>query len=357
MLVNQNFVPSWNSIYPNLLNKVVKSIIHSNEYTSPFSKMVQNMEVGAFVEETHLNPSTCLLQDTVTNSDILTDYHDDIVSVFYDVNIDLAFPSSFTEYVVRESFNIIENVAELISALTANIRVTMEYYRNNQVKQMLYNAYHFGMLSSVTIPDPRLNAENSGKFVVTMNTLLDDFRTEMNPRNVIYNNQVGLDEKDKRITIGKEAPYVIIFNEYVRDSEFLTALRLGLVEKFRSGNSNMDWQDNIIALNLLDFPKSIPPINRSSVTGKNVRADNVNFFEMPYDKDGKPLFSNKPTGGKEICGFILEPSVLKLWTQVDIMTNFINSATLSQTNREIYRGIMRLGAFAKICAITCNSGK
>lgn len=356
MTFNQNFVPGWNAIYSNLINKVNKTIITANIFQSPFSQMLQDMETGQYVEDVHINLGAVLLQDTITNSDIFTDYVDDIATAVYEVDVDLVFPSTYTEYVVRTGFTLLENVSELISALTANIRTTLEFHRNRLVKQMLYNAYQYGMLSSVKIGDPRLTALNSAKFAVTLNTLLDDFRTEINTRNVIYNNQVGLPAAQKRQTITNQFPYIIIFNEFVRDVEFMHALNLALVEKFRSGNSNMDWQTRIIALNLEDFPNSIPATNRSAVVGTNVKADNINFYEMPKDSGGAPLFSGTPTGGDTICGFVIDPEAIKLFTQLSIKTAWLNPASLRNTNREIYRGIMQLGAFNKICAVTCDEG-
>lgn len=349
---NQNFVPGWNAIYANLITKVGKTIITANRYTSPFSQMLQDMEVGQYVEDIHINPGAAMLQDTITNSDIFTDYIDDIATAIYEVDVDLVFPSTYTEYVIRTSFSVLENVSELISALTANIRTTLEYWRNNLVKQMLYNAYQYGMMSAVTVPDPRTSAENSGKFAIALNTLIDDFRTEINPRNVIYNNQIGITPAARRQTIATDIPYVVIFNEYIREAEFLNTMNLAWIEKFRSGNNNQDWQDKLIKLNLEDFPTSIPPTNRSAVSGNDKSAKDVNFFEMPTDKDGDPLFDNTPKGGTQICAFVIEPEAIKLFTQLSVQTAWLNPATLRNTNREIYRGIMQLGAFNKICAVT-----
>lgn len=357
MTFNQNFVPGWNAIYSNLINKVNKTIITANVFQSPFSQMLQDMETGQYVEDVHINPGAVLLQDTITNSDIFTDYIDDLATAVYEVDVDLVFPSTYTEYVVRTGFTLLENVSELISALTANIRTTLEFHRNRLVKQMLYNAYQYGMLSSVKITDPRLSRDASGQFAVALNTLIDDFRTEINPRNVIYNNQTGLTSAQYRQTICNEFPYVIVFNEFVRDVEFMNAINLGLIEKFRSGNSNMDWQNKIINLNMQDFPASIPATNRSAVTGTNVKADGINFYEMPKDKNGVDLFAGTPTGGDTICGFVIDPDAIKLFTQLSIKTAWLNPASLRNTNREIYRGIMQLGAFNKICAVTCDAGK
>jgi len=352
---NQLFIPSWNAIYSNLINKIALSIINSNVYNSPFSQMLQNMETGNYIEEIHINPGSVMLNDTITNSDIFSDYTDDIVTSYHTVNVDLQFPSTYVEYVVRTGFSLINNVTALISALTANIRTTIEFWRNNLVKQMLYNAYQYGMISADTIANPLASAANSGRLAVTINNIIDDFRTELNTRNVIYNNQVGITNDEKRYTIGKEFPYVIIFNEFVRDVEFMNAINLGLIERFNSGNSNMDWQNRLIFLNRDDFPKAIPPINRSSVIGSNVSAENINFYEPPKKPDGTLIYSGTPLGGDTLIGFVIEPDVIKLVTQLDIMTAWLNPATLKNTNRAIYRTIMDLSAFGKIRAITYNA--
>jgi len=209
------------------------------------------------------------------------------------------------------------------------------------------------MISGSTLPgSPLLSQANSSAFAVKLNTTIDDFRTEINPRNVIYNNQIGLAADEKRLTITNEFPYVIIFNEYVRDVEFMNAINLAWIEKFRSGNNNMDWQNRIIMLSLADFPTAIPPTNRSAVTGTNVSAKDVNFYEMPRDKNGVALFGNAPLAGQNICAFVIDPQAIKLFTQLEISTAWLNPATLRATNRTIYRTIMALGAYNKIHAIT-----
>lgn len=355
MVFNQEFVPGWNEIYPNLVKKIAKVIISSNVYTSPFSQMVQDMETGAYVEDIHLNPGHVLLHDTVTNDDIFTNYFDDLATAIYQVNVDLQYPSSYTEYVVRESFSLLDNVRELITTLKANITTTFEYTRNNQVKQMLYNAYQYGMIDAVEIDDPRAGRQESGRYAVAFLNAIDDFRTEMHNRYIIYNNQVGITDAQKRVSIATEFPYIITFNEYVRDVEFDNAINLAFTDRFRSGNSNQDWANKLIKLNLLDFPNSIPPTDRDQVTGNNVSASNINFFPMPTAADGTPLFSGTPKGGADIYGFVVDPAAIKLFTQLQVMTSWLNPATLVNTNREIYRGIMDLGAFNKIVAITSRS--
>lgn len=354
MQFNQNFVPGWNAIYANLITKVSKTIITANRFVSPWSAMLQTMEVGQYVEDIHIGLGHALLQDTIVNSDIFTDYVDDIAVSNYVVDVDLVFASTYREHVVSTSFTITQNVSELISALTANIRTTLEYWRSKLVKQMLYNGVHYGMIQCHKITDPTTSQQASGQFAVKLNTLIDDFRTELNTRNTIYNMRVGLSPDDHRHTICNQFPYVIIFNEYIRDMEFMNAVNLAWIEKFRSGNNNMDWQNRIINLNLADFPTSIPATNRSAVTGTNVPANDINFFEMPEDKDGDPEFSGVIQDGAKICAYIIDPEAFKLYTQLSIKTAWLNPATLNNTNREIYRGIMQLGAFNKICAITCD---
>lgn len=354
MKFNQNFVPGWNAIYANLITKVSKTIITANRYQSPFSQMLQDMEVGQYVEDIHINPGAALLQDTIQNSDIFHDYIDDLAVANYEVNVDLVFPSTYTEYIVRTSFTLVENVSELISALTANIRTTLEFWRTNLVKQMLYNYTSYGMISCKKVADPTSSQQASGQFAVILNTTIDDFRTEINSRNVIYNNRLGLTPDEYRLTICNNIPYVIIFNEYVRDMEFLNTINLAWVEKFRSSNNNMDWQNRLIMLNQADFPTTIPPTDRSAVIGQNVSAKDINFFEMPTKADGDPEFPGTMQDGSKICAFVIDPEAIKLYTQLSIKTAWLNPATLRNTNREIYRGIMQMGAFNKICAITTD---
>lgn len=357
MVFNQQFVPNWNEIYQNLINKISITLIHANIYQSPFTRMLQRLETGDTVEDMHINPSQALVFDTVENSDILNDYYDDIATAYYRVNIDITYNSTYREYVVREGMSLLENVSALISALTANLRVTSEFYRTNMVKQMLYNAYQYGMLSSQLISDPRLSQRTSGKFAIALNSSIDDLWTEINPRNIIYNNQVNITENDMRYTIGKEFPYIIIFNEFVRDVEFENAINLALIERFRTGDSNQDWASRLIRLSLEDWPTGIPQVDRPDVTGSNVPATGVNWYPMPKDAAGNDLFTGVPTGGNTILAIIFEPDALKLFTQLSVQTTWLNPATIKTTNREIYRGIMELGAFAKIKVITCNAGE
>lgn len=360
MTVNQNFVPSFSTIWKNMVNKIGEILILGNNYVSPWSNMLNQLTVGAYVQDIHINPGIGLVQGTVPNSDILVSYNDDIATAYYNCNYDVAFVSSYKEHVARESFSLLENVGMFISALISNLRTTQEYHRNNVVKQMLYNGYQYGMIPAITIDDPMANSENSSKFAVAINTLIDDFSTEINTRYLIYNNIAGMTSDDYRKSISTTPPWVIVFNEYVRDVEFMRGLSLGINNmmgaNFRSGNNNQDWQSRLIKLSKQDFPTSIPTIDRNSLSpGSTTKIDNVNFFPMPKDKDGDNLFSGTPKGGDTICGYVISPDALKLYTQWEINTNFFNTATADTTNRIIYNGIVQLGAFGKICAITFNS--
>lgn len=354
----QGFVPGFNAVYPALLNKIGKTIISSNNYTSPFSRFVASLEVGEYIENIHLNPGVVLLHNTVTNSNMLENFDDDLATAYSAVNLDFNIPSTYTEYNVRMGSTLLENVSSLITAFVANLRTTFEYRRNEEVKQMLYNGYMYGVLDAITISDPTLSPEHSGAFAVALNSAIDDFRTEISTRDVPYNNQIGLAEGDKRMVISDNMPLVITFNDYIRYAEFWNAVNLAWVGRFRTENSNMDWQNRIIALNRDDFPKSIPTRNRSAVTGSDVVATDINFWEMPKNmKTGEDLYSGTPKGGDTILAFVLDPEAIMLDTQLDVTTNFQNPATLAVTNRIIYRGVEDFNAFKKIRVITCNAGE
>ena len=354
MNINQNFVLSWNSIWNNLSRRIGEDIIKRTEYTSPFSEFVRQLELGNYAQETYINPSNIFLHDTVVNSDILTDHTDTILTTVHEVNVDLNLPSTYKEYVARSSFNFWDNVNSFVASLVANLRVTSEIAKNNIIKQMLFNAWSYGMLDTYTVADPRLSDANSERYVIAINTLIDDFLTEANSRNMIYNNQASItNEAQKAIGIGSSIPYVIMFNEFLRTVEVLNALQMVFGRyKETSGNDNQDYTRRLIRLNYADFPKSIPPTPRSQVTGTNVPYNDINFFEPPENvTTGAPIFPNAPKAGKEPIAFVLEPEALILRSQLDLQTNFTNPATLATTNRLILRLVISLSGFDKIACI------
>jgi hypothetical protein len=352
MQINQGFVPGWNQIYSSLSKKVAHVIITANLYTSEFSAMVQNMEVGNYVEDTHINPGAVLLQRTIINSDIFTDYYDDLATAVYSTNIDLVFPSTYQENVVRQSFSLMQNVSELITALTANIRTSLEYRRNELVKQLLYNYWQYGLISCEAVDYDPAVPESSANVAIKINTIVKDFRTELNPRYTPYNNQIAVQngELGERLTVLSDLPYIITFNDIVTSVKFLEAERL-TVGTFVDGEDNQEFLRRNIRLNRLDFPTEIPPTGRSTVTGDNVSAVDINFFEMPTDENGNDLFQGSPFIDGLLTAFVLDPLAIKLFTHWSIMTAWLNPATGRHTNREIYEGIMELGAFNKIVAI------
>lgn len=353
MVFNQNFVLSWNTIWANLSRRIGEDLILQAEYTSPFSEFVRQLELGNYVQESYINPAKIYLHDTVINSDILTDHTDTILTTIHEVNVDLNIPSTYKEYVARTSFSFWENVNNLIASLVANLRVTSEIAKNNIVKQMLYNAWSYGMLDTTVVNDPRTSDANSAQYIIALNTLVDDILVEANTRNMIYNNQEGIGTK--AVGIGTSIPYVIMFNEFLRSAEVLTALQL-VFGKYNdtSGNNNQDYTRRLIRLNYKDFPTGIPSTNRSAVTGSNVPYDNVNFFEPPMDADGEPIFAGEPKAGEHPIGFVLEPEALLLRSQLDVQTNFTNPATLATTNRLILRMIVSLSGFNKIACIAMD---
>lgn len=336
--------------------RIGEDIIKRAEFISPFSQFVQSLELGNYVQETYINPAQTFLHDTVTNSDLLTDHTDTIMTAIHEVNVDLNIPSTYKEYIVRTSFNFWDNVNNLVASLVANIRVTSEIAKQNIVKQMLYNGYKYGMISAYEVPDPTASADNSEKYVIALNTLIDDFLTEANTRNMIYNNTTTAPTVPA-VGIGTQVPYVIMFNEYLRTIEMLNALQLvfGRYEA-TSGNTNQDYARRLIRLQAKDFPTSVPGTNRSSVTGTNVPVQliqnplSINFFEMPT-VGGNALYPNTPQAGSVPCAFVVEPSAIIMRSQLDVTTNFQNAATLATTNRLILRMTVSLSGFDKIACL------
>lgn len=356
MKFGNQFVPGYNSLYNSLVNKITHTEIDVNKYKSPFSAMLQSMEHGVYLEEVHINPTQAVLFDTVTNQNLFTDYTDDVETAVYETNVDLMFPSTYTEHVVRESATLIDNVYSLTTALAANIKTTMEYWRTKLVKQMLYNAYAYGMIDCIDIPDPRTSPENASTFAVTVNKTVDDMLTEINTRYMIYNNRLDVQPAQYRFAISSDLPYVITFNEMVRYAEYTNAIAHHFGKTHISGNNNDDWQRKMITLNKDDFPTAIPGTDRQNVATANAQADGVNFFPLPKDDNGDDMFAGAPKVAGEIAGFIIDPRAIKLLTQLSVQTSYQNQANLKVTNREIYRGLMALGAFNKIVALVVPNG-
>lgn len=353
MVFNQNFILSWNTIWTNLSRRIGEDMIMRAEYTSPFSEFVRQLELGNYVQESYINPAKIFLHDTVINSDILTDHSDTILTSVHEVNVDLNIPSTYKEYVARTSASFWDNVNNLVASLVANLRVTSEIAKNNIVKQMLYNAWSYGMIDTKVVNDPRLSDEDSARYVIALNTMIDDILTEANTRYMIYNNQTSITlPSQKAVGIGQTVPYVIMFNEFIRTVEVLNALEM-VFGRYRetTSNENQDYARRLIKLNYDDFPNSIPPTGRSSVVGTNVPYDNINFFEEPLDNTSNPIFSGTPLGGTSPIGFVLEPGALVLRSQLETQTNFTNPATLATTNRLILRMLVSLSGFEKIGCI------
>lgn len=357
LVFNQMFIPSWNTVWSNLVRRIGEDDIKRTEYTNPWSEFVRQLQLGNYVQETYINPAKILLHDTVTNSDILTDHHDTLLTTIHEVNVDLNIPSTYKEYVARTSFSFWDNVTNLISSLVANLRVTYEIATNEIVKQMLYNSWAYGMIDTVLLPEnPAISNEASERYVIAIHTMIDDMLTEPNSRYMVYNNQLNAEE----LAIGRatEIPFVIMFNRYLRTVEMLNAIEL-VFGRYRdtSGNDNQDYARRLIRLNENDFPNSIPPTPRSQVVGQNVTWDDVNFFEPPMDLSGAvpaPIFPMEPQAGTRPIAFVLEPGALIMRTQLEVTTGFTNSATLSHTNRLIVRMVISVSGYDKIGCIAID---
>jgi hypothetical protein len=353
---NQNFTLGWNTLWTALSLRIGEDIIKRTQFNSPFTQFIQNLELGNYVQETYINPANMFLHDTVTNSDMLTDHTDTIMTTIHEVNVDLNIPSTYKNYIARTSFNFMDNVNNLIASLTANIRVTSEIAKQKIVKQMLYNLYEYGMIDTTVIP-PVTDEASGEAYVIAINTLIDDFLTEPNQRNIIYNNQTPT--PSTLVTgIATQIPYVIMFNEQLRTIEMLNALEL-VFGRYTSttGNENQDYSRRLIRLQQADFPNSVPSTNRSDVTGQNVAITqngnslNINFFELPTNAAGTALFAGTPKGGTKPVAFVLEPSAIIMRSQLDVTTNFMNPATLATTNRLILRLVVSISGFDKIACI------
>jgi len=349
MTFDQLFVAGWNPTWNNLTMRIGEESIKRVNFTSPFSQFMQEMTVGNYLQETYINPAKVFLHETITNTHMLENITDEVFTTIHSVNIDLNIASTYKEPDVRLSFNFFDNVNLLITSFVANLQVTAEITKMNLVKQMLYNYWAYGMIDSALTTDPRLGVPESEAFLTDLLVKRDDFGVEPNTRGVIYNNR--LDTTTDIVSMGTKNPWTIMFTDYLRGIEVRNTISLHWGD-FRSGNTNQDYATRLIMLNSLDFPNAIPPNPRSEVVGQNVEfSPDINFFEIPTDAEGEPLYPNEPQAGTRPVAFIIDDSSFLFRTQLNATTNFQNPGTLATTNRLILRLMMSVSGFEKITAL------
>jgi hypothetical protein len=360
MIFNQQFTVSWNTIWQNLSRRISQDVIKRVEFTSPFSEFVRQLELGNYQQQTHTDPAfnNTFLLDTVPNSAILNDFTDKVITTVHEVNVDLFIASTSKEYVARTSFSFWDNVSMFLNSLVANLRVTGEIHKNNIIKQMIYNAWSYGMVDTTLLAeDPSTSEDASNKYIIAINNMVDDMLTEPSKRFLTYNNQDGLADESKITARTTEIPYVILFNDYINSIEALSTIALAFGRY--AGDSGQDvyrFSNRWIRLNRLDFPTSVPPTPRSSITsGSMIPITGVNFFEMPEDESGNPLYSGEPLAGDTPVAFVVDPQALVLQTQLEVQDTFLNPASRANSSYFLLRMIVSLDGSSKIGCIAIDS--
>lgn len=307
-------------LWTNLIWRIGKDILKNTVFTTPIGRFVQNMDTGGDIQEVFINLKDVIDRNTLSNSDLFTMFPDDIKAAWHRINKQWAIPTSYREAEIRKVVVNWDTLTTYVGTIVANLPNSFEFALHNHFKNMLFDYYDSGMMEAVLIPV-------GGDLVPILNNIIDDFRTEPNTRYTSYNITTA-PPAEPAITICRNTPLLIAFNDVIRTTEFQHALELHFGRQFDTGNSNQDYARNIIMLNRTDFPNT-----RSA------------------DFVPNPLYSNAPRQTGRIEGFLLDTNTIFLYSQFNLMLSFLNVMTLNVQQVLHTDLLMSLSPFSKMTAL------
>jgi hypothetical protein len=336
-------------IWVNLIWRIGEVLLERATFNSPFQRFIKQMPVGGDIQEIFINYKPGLFRSTLQNSDLFTDFIDDVKTAYHRMNWDKVFPTTYRDDHGRLVFHDWDTLTNFITAVVANLQLRYQVDFNEANKQSLTNLIMTGQIESIVTPRITDNEGNTieqglSDYVVRLLTISDDFMTEPSPRNIGAN--LSTNTTSPVLNICPQIPLILLFNDELRMTELYKALELHFGMNFLSGNSNQDFMRNIIRLNKLDWPLDVVPLSPVFAQDPQAEAITNGYANAPtsinwneYREDGG-FFSNLiPSAYRNSIGvdmtrlraIIIDPEALILRKKFDIQLTFQNIITLAIT--------------------------
>lgn len=159
-----------NEFVSTLLNKIVKSVLHTKIFTNPLKPLKKgNKPLGDTVEEVYNNFIKATQYDP-TGAQLLSRNLPDVKTLYHRMNLQLKYPITVSRASLSKAFMSIETLEKFITDLIQTLYNSAELDEFMNMKQLIASALAKNAMKVVTVADPLTSDANAKKFIKAVKT-------------------------------------------------------------------------------------------------------------------------------------------------------------------------------------------
>lgn len=160
-----------NEFMNTLLNKVIKSVIHTKMFSNPLKGLKQGTKpLGDTIEEIYNN----FLKGTEfdpTGQNLLKRSLPDTKTVYHRMNYKMQYPITVSREALSKAFVSYESLESYVTSLMNSLYNSAELDEFMNMKQLIKSAIDKKAMKTITVADPVASKENGQEFIKTVKTV------------------------------------------------------------------------------------------------------------------------------------------------------------------------------------------
>lgn len=160
-----------NEFMNTLLNKLVKSVVHTKLFSNPLKSLKQGTKpLGDTIEEIYNNFLKGVEYDS-EGADLLNRNLPDTKTVYHRMNYQMQYPITVNREQLSKAFMSYDALNSFISNIINSLYNSAELDEFTNMKQLFSSALTKNAMKTVEIADPLLSKENGQEFIKTVKTV------------------------------------------------------------------------------------------------------------------------------------------------------------------------------------------
>lgn len=281
-MIDDNNIMVANEFMSTLLNKLVKSVVHTKMFSNPLKGLKKGTKpLGDTIEEIYNNFLKGVQYEGKTAGQTLLERNlPDTKTVYHRMNYQLQYPVTVSREQLSKAFASYNALESYITGIINSLYNSAELDEFANMKQLLKSALDKGALKKITVEDPTVSDAKGKKFIKEVKTVSDlmTFPSDQ------FNSYLAVQETDEKpiVTFSRKSEQILIID---------TATNVSL---------NVDVLASLFNMSVAEF-NDTKKIVIDTFPDANVRACLVDeaFFQI-YDDlftitsfyNGKGLYTN-----------------------------------------------------------------
>lgn len=170
-MIDDENVQVANEFVRTLLNKLVKSVVHTKLFENPLKSLKKGKKpLGDTVEEVYANFVKGKQYDP-TGATLLNRTLPDVKTVYHRMNYQMQYPITVSREQLSKAFVSIESLEKFITNLINTLYNSAELDEFANMKQLIASALTKNAIKKITVSDPLTSEANGKKFIKEVKTV------------------------------------------------------------------------------------------------------------------------------------------------------------------------------------------